>query len=193
MMRILIAGLLGAIAMFVWTSVAHMATPLATMGIGKMSHEAVVLNAMQEGVGGRSGLYFFPWVDPKDPKMMEKEAALTKVNPTGILVYHPPGRSTDMTKPLVHEFVKELAQSLIAAFLLSLAPLLGYFARTGFVALIGVFAALGADASYLIWYGFPLDYTLANAAIGIVGAAVAGLVIAAIVKPKLELRIPLGG
>lgn len=192
-MRVLIAGILGGIAMFVWTGLAHMATPLATIGISQMSHEDVVLNAMAEGVGSQSGLYFFPWVDPSDPRMMEKEAALTKVKPTGILIYHPPGRSTDMTRPLIHEFIKELAQSLIAAFLLSLTFMAGYFARAGFVTLIGVFAALGTDVSYLIWYGFPLNYTLANIAIGLVGAVVAGLVIAAIVKPRMERRIPLGG
>ena len=70
-MRILIAGLLGAIAMFVWTSFAHMATPLDSAGFSQMKNESVVLSAMKSGVGEKRGLYFFPWVDPKDPKMME--------------------------------------------------------------------------------------------------------------------------
>ena len=67
-MRILIAGLLGAIAMFVRTSFAHMATPLDSAGISQMANEPAVLSAMQKGVGGKAGFYFFPWVSPADPK-----------------------------------------------------------------------------------------------------------------------------
>ena len=63
-MRISLAGLLGAIAMFVWTSIAHIATPLATIGISRMSHEAPVLAAMQDGVGAKPGLYVFPGLIP---------------------------------------------------------------------------------------------------------------------------------
>jgi len=69
---------------------------------------------------------------------------------------------------LVKEFAKELAQSLLAAFLLSLTLLTGYFARAGFVFLIGAVAVLGTDASYWIWYGFPTDYTLAVVTIELV-------------------------
>ncbi|MDE2265181.1 MAG: hypothetical protein KGL29_04725 [Alphaproteobacteria bacterium] len=177
-MRILIAGALGALAMFLWTSIAHVATPLATAGFSKMQNEAVVLNAMKQGVGAAQGLYFFPWVDPDDPKMMEKSAALMKTNPAGLLIYTPPGTRVSMTPMLIEEFVKELAQSLIAAFLLSMVAIAGYFRRVLFVTLIGAFAVLGTDVSYWIWYGFPLSYTLAAMTIELVGAFAAGLVIA---------------
>jgi len=176
--RIFVAGLFGAIAMFVWTSFAHVATPPASAGISKMADEPAVLNAMHEGVGAKSGLYFFPWVEPSDPKMMEKETALMKTNPSGFLLYHPPGASTDMTPLLAEEFAKELAQSLIAAFLLSMTMFAGFFKRVGFVTAVGGFAILGTDLSYLIWYQYPLSYTLAAMTIELVGAFVAGLAIA---------------
>jgi len=183
-MRILLAGLLGGIAMFVWTSIAHMATPLAAIGFSQMRHEQVVLGAMKQGVGEKPGLYFFPWVDPNDPKMEEKSAALMKTNPSGMMIYQPAGASFGMGPLLIKEFAKELAQSLLAAFLLSLTLLTGYVARVGFVAAVGVFAALSTDVSYWIWYGFPTDYTLAVITIELVGAVAAGLAIAAILKPK---------
>lgn len=191
-MRILIAGVLGGIAMYVWTSIAHVATPLATIGFSKLGNESAVLSALNDGGCPKTGLYFFPWVAPNDPKMMEKSAALREKNASGLMICRPPGAS-DMAPMLIKEFVKELAQALLAAFLLSLAPLLAYAARAGFVALVGMFAGLGTDTSYWIWYGFPADYTLANITIGVMGAVVAGLVIAAIVKPAREPRVPLGG
>jgi hypothetical protein len=161
-----------------------MATPLATIGISKMTDERVVLDGFKHGVGPRSGLYFFPWVDPADPKMMEKHTALVQREPSGILVYHPAGANPDMTPMLIKEFVKQFAQALIAALLLSLTSLGGYWARAGFVTALGIFAGLGSDTSYWIWYGFPLDYTLAQIAILIGEALAAGLVIAAMVKPR---------
>jgi hypothetical protein len=183
-MRILIAGFLGAIAMFVWTSIAHMATPLANTGFSHVSDEAPLLAQMQKSIGTKGGLYFFPWIDPKDPKMMEKYAAKMPTTPSGLLLYHPPGASTDMTKPLILEFVKELAESLIAAFLLGWAAIAGFGARTGFVVLIGVAASISTNASYWIWYGFPCSYTLANIAITLIGYLAAGLAIAAVLPKK---------
>jgi hypothetical protein len=187
-MRFIVAGTVGAIALFVWTSIAHMATPLAEAGIAKIENEKPVLDAMKQGVGPKAGMYFFPWVDPKDPKMMEKTAVLMKTKPSGILIYAPPGVSADITPMLIGEFVKELVQALVAAFLLSLTALTGYFARAGFVAALGVFAALGQDVSYYIWYGFPLSYTLGQIAIGVIGAAVMGLAIAALLKPNRKSK-----
>lgn len=183
-MRILLAGLLGAIAMFVWSAVAHMATPLATIGISKMRNEQPVLDALRHNVGDSAGLYFYPWVDPKDPNMMQKEAERISHEPNGLLLYKPPRTDTGMGPMLIGEFAKQLAQALIAAFLLSLTALAAYGARVGFVVGLGVFASLGTDTSYWIWYGFPLDYTLAQIAIVLGEVLVAGLMIAAVLKPK---------
>src|SRR5215469_17816680 len=59
-MRILLAGVLGGIAMFVWTSIAHMALPLGEAGIAEIPNEPTVLTAMQGSMGEKAGLYIFP-------------------------------------------------------------------------------------------------------------------------------------
>ncbi len=59
-MRIILAGVLGGIAMFVWTSIAHMALPLGEAGITEIPNEQVVLTAMQTNIGEKPGLYIFP-------------------------------------------------------------------------------------------------------------------------------------
>ena len=57
-MRILLAGMLGGIAMFVWTSIAHVALPLREAGINEIPNESVVLSAMQSSIGEKTGHMF---------------------------------------------------------------------------------------------------------------------------------------
>jgi hypothetical protein len=59
-MKILLAGVLGGIAMFIWTSIAHMALPLGEAGISEIPSESTVLSAMQSNIGDKTGLYIFP-------------------------------------------------------------------------------------------------------------------------------------
>jgi hypothetical protein len=185
MLRVLIAGVLGGIAMFVWTSIAHVATPLGRIGFSQITNEAPVLAAMQSAMADKPGLYFFPWVDPADPNMEKNYQEKMRANPSGLILYRPPSANEGMTPvQLAEEFSKELVQTLIAAFLLSLTTLGAYIARVGFVALIGVSAGIATNVSYFIWFGFPWDYTAAYASIEIIGGLVAGLVIAAIVRGR---------
>jgi hypothetical protein len=178
-MRVVIAGILGGIAMFIWSTIAHVALPLGQVGLSQMPDEAAVLAAAHASNGDKDGLYFFPWVDPKDPQMMQKEAAAIKANPSGLLLYHAPGHGlVSMAGPLIGEFLKEVLEALIAAFLLSLAVVGTYFGRAGFVTLIGVAATVTTTVSYWIWYGFPTDFTLAAMVIEIGDYLAAGLAIA---------------
>ena len=85
---------------------------------------------------------------------------------------------------MIEEFVKEAALSLIAAFLLMQSILASYVARVGFVSLVGLAGALTTNPSYMIWYGFPANYTLGYGFIDFIGFVVAGLAIAAIVRPR---------
>ena len=43
-MKILLAGILGAIAMFIWTAIAHMALPLGEAGVTEIPNESAVLS-----------------------------------------------------------------------------------------------------------------------------------------------------
>lgn len=177
--RIFIAGLLGAIAMFVWSSIAHVATPLGQAGISQIPNEAPVIAAMHTAMGEKSGLYFFPWVDMNAPDAMAKSAAAIAAHASGLVIYHPPGKGvSDMVLPMVVEFLKTLAITLIAAWLVSLTTITGFLCRTLFVTAIGVTMALSTNVSYWAWYGFPLSYTLAYIVIEVGEMLFAGLAIA---------------
>jgi hypothetical protein len=185
-MRILLAALAGAVAMFVWTAIAHMATPLATTGFGKMTNEPAALSSLSaENVGTKPGLYIFPWTDPKDPKMMDKYEELAKTRPTGMLLYRPIGQQMGgiSIAMLTKEFLKQLVQTLIAAWIVSMIAA-GFTTRVGIVTAIGFSAGIATNISQWNWYGFPTDYTLAQITIEVISGLVAGLAIASVLPRK---------
>src|SRR5580704_4414362 len=58
--RIVLAGLLGGIAMFMWMSLAHVVLPLGEIGVQEIQNEPPVLSAMHASLGEKSGLFVFP-------------------------------------------------------------------------------------------------------------------------------------
>ena len=64
-MRVLVAGLIGGILMFLWGVVAHMALGLGNVGIHQPADESAVLSTLHEGLGEQAGVYMLPSFDPK--------------------------------------------------------------------------------------------------------------------------------
>jgi len=187
--RILLAGVLGAIAMFLWSSLAHVVLPLARTGIREIPNEQPVLSAMETSIGGTGGLYLFPGTGVKpDASRQEQNAAMQQYdqklasNPSGILIYHPPGMKALTPGQLVTEFLTELAEALLVVFLLAQTGLASFASRVGFVTLAGIMAAITTNLPYWNWYGFPANYTAAYMTIEVVGYLVVGIVAAAVMK-----------
>src|SRR5436190_22537320 len=98
--RILLAAVLGGIALFIWGSVSHLGLGLGEIGIKELPNEPAVLAALKTGISD-PGFYFFPGMGvPAGASAEQKNAAAKKfeekymAGPTGILIYHPNG-----TKP----------------------------------------------------------------------------------------------
>ncbi|HUK87209.1 MAG TPA: hypothetical protein VLT85_06055, partial [Terriglobales bacterium] len=186
MKRIFLAGLLGGIAMFAWTSLAHLVLPLGKTGVQEIPNEAPVLAAMQASLGQNSGLYFFPGLGLGPNATPEQDRAAMKdyqkkldANPSGILIYRPAASVKALDpRQLGIEFLTEFLEALLAAFLLAQTRL-GYLGRVGFVLVAGILAAMTTNVPYWNWFGFPTNYTEAYMTIEIVGYLCAGLVAAA--------------
>ncbi len=94
--RVVVAGLAGGVAMFLWSSLAHMALPLGGAGITEItSNETALLDSMHQSLGNASGLYMFPSLGfasgaSRSDAMKNYDAKLV-TNPSGLLIYHPPG------------------------------------------------------------------------------------------------------
>lgn len=186
--RIVLAAVLGGLAMFLWSSIAHMALGLGSLGVQDIPNEQAMLGVMKSNLP-QSGFYFFPGLGlAAGASRAERNAAMNvyqqKVanGPSGILIYHPGGQKAISAGQLLTELGTNVVQALLAATLLAFAGLRSYGARVGFVALAGVMAGITTNISYWTWYGFPGSYTAGYAFTEIMGYVCIGLVAAAIVK-----------
>lgn len=187
MNRILIAAVAGAVVYYVWGMMAWMALPIHTPTILQIPQEAGVTAALKDR-NLATGVYVAPFMDPATA--MNEGSEFMKNHESGpiyTLLYHKEGLPVMGPKVLLFGFVIDLLAAGIAACMLhgSLGGCCSdnYLARVGFVAGFGFFVALVGHLSYFNWMNFPLGYTLAFCVDVIVGWTLAGLVIAAIVKP----------
>ena len=184
--RIFLAALLGAIAMFAWTAIAHMALPLGEAGVQNTRDDEALLAAMKTNVKDKDGLYTYPSMGlgpdathAQQSAAMEKFAAKLETNPSGFFLYHPAGsRPMAMGKFLTIEFITELIEAFIAVWLLAQTRIVTFGGRIGFVVAIGILAAISTNVSYWNWWGFPTVYTASYMFIQFVGFFLVGLVAA---------------
>ena len=192
-LRIPLAGLLATVAMYVWMSIAQM-SPLGMVGFSKLPDAASLTAAQQAAMGDRDGLFIFPPYDPAAPDAMTTHAQTEKTPASGLMIYHPAGKGPSMSPmSLLLEFLKELVCCMAAAFLLAeAADSLGrYVVRVAFVGVVGVVAALTTNVSNAIWYGYPGSYVATQLAMTWIGYIVAGLVLAAMIKPSTNPKPPI--
>ena len=190
MKRILLGGLLGGIAMFLWEGLAHEVLPLGMAGIKGLSIDAPVSAAIKQSLQD-PGFYIFPWVDhtPAMSSAQKKEAVQktmdqAKIGPAGLMVVHPEGRDYSFGKLLGTQAVFDILTMLLAAFLVAwCAALKGYGARVLFVAVLSLLPALTVHLPQWNWYEFPAAYTMAQILVNVVGFLLGALIVAAMVKP----------
>jgi hypothetical protein len=184
--RILLAGLLGAVAMFAWTAIAHMALPLGEAGVENTTNDESLLSELKSTVKNKDGLYIYPTMGlPPDATHAQQSAAMEKYpeklekNPSGFFIFHPAGsRPMNMGKFLTIEFVTELCEALIVVWLLAQTRLVSFGGRLAFVTVAGIMAAIATNISYWNWWGFPTVYTASYIFIQVVGYFLVGIVAA---------------
>lgn len=185
--KIVLAGILGGIVMFLWGGLWHDQLPFGVVGLRSLPSEAAMLSTMKANIPDQ-GMYIFPGFGvPDDATFAEKKAGMRKLEqnppagPQGFLIYRP--TSTGLSgKMLITEALTNILQALLVAFLLAQAGLRRFSSRLGFVFVLGLFASIASNISYWNWYGFPGTFILAYIVSLLVGYFLVGLVVAAIVK-----------
>ena len=188
--RAFLAAILGGIAMFIWSFIAHDLLPLGEMGMREFKDEAAVLDALKTNLGDARGLYHFPGhrAGPNATRQEKSDAmkrAMEKAasGPSGLLIYHP-SREFTFGKLLGIEFATELLEAILVVFLLTQTRIESFVGRVGFVFLAGILAAITTNVPYWNWYGFPSRYTAAYMSIEIIGFLCVGLIAALVLRNR---------
>ncbi len=197
MTRILLAGLLGAIVTTAWGAIAWTVLHLHDRSIHDLPDEAVVVQALQSTVT-EPGAYWFPAMPSheaaenltENDREAEEQAWLKahRQGPIGMLFYRPGGVEPMQPITFIRGFVLDFAAATLAAVLLSLAAqsIGSYMKRVAFVMALGIFTALVSDIAMWNWMYFPGDYTIAMGGEQVFTWFLAGLAIAAVVRPRAE-------
>lgn len=180
-MRVLVAGLIGGILMFVWGVAAHMALGLGEVGIKLPTNENIALSGLQQGLGEQAGVYMLPSLDPKkmgDVAEVRTYSIKAVRSPYAFVVYQPQG--TDMMRmgpQIGRQWASDTLSALALAFVMGLA-VVGFRRRLAIAAAAAIFAWLSTLLPYWNWYRFPLDFTLAALVEQLVGWLIAGAAMA---------------
>src|SRR5712664_3353336 len=92
--RILLAGIVGGAAMFIWGAFDHKVLPTGEMGIQDLPAETTLVPQLKEKIPVR-GAYRIPGMKPKDTSEGSQKAIEEKYKsgPIGMLIYDPAGGS----------------------------------------------------------------------------------------------------
>ena len=185
--RVLLAGIVGGIILFLWGGLWHDQLPTAFLGLRSLPNEAAVVSALKANIQ-QQGMYLIPGFGlPDDAPFAQKKAAMQKLvqnlpaGPEGVLIYSPVG-SALTAKMLVTEATTNIIQALLVAFLLAQTGLRRFASRLGFAFVLGLLAAITTNISLWNFYRFPTSWIVGQISYLVLGYFLLGIVVAAIVK-----------
>ena len=185
--RILAGAIVGALLLFVWQYVSHMVLALTDQHLKMVPNEAAVAAAVKDNIR-EGGLYKVPWMDPADSKDQAKQDEMFKryeAGPSFMIVRTPDGTKADFPKRLGLEYaVTRIATFIAALVVAAIGPRLNVLGKVVLVGLLGVLAWASQDASMWIWHDYPQEFTVAALMDAAAGWTLAGIGIAAIVRPR---------
>lgn len=187
--KIILGGLVGAVVVFIVSSLWHTVLGLGEVGIRTLPNEDAVMAAMRASIT-QPGFYIFPAPNMTPGRSKEQQSADNaayaskfRQGPNGILIYSPGGEDFNFGKALLNQFLFNLVAALILAWILAMGAAGSSFgARALIVLLASIFAGVVYILPYWNWYGFPIAYIFGDMAGWVVSWGIGGLAMAKIVK-----------
>jgi hypothetical protein len=188
MVRLLVAVVLAAVVHFAWGFAFWAKSPLSKEMVQKLPKGDRVAGVLEESIP-ETGVYFYPAGDcpmtSDDQAAIDKFMAAHRRGPLVQVIYHKEGVEPMSVAGMGLGFVHLAAGSLLAGLLLLLAlPALDtYLRRVLFVFGLGVFAVVALHFANPVWFHHPWKFTLLQSFFDVVGWLLAGIVLAAIIRP----------
>lgn len=181
-MNTLIKGaLIGGVVAFLWTNISWMILPWHGMTISTLPNEESIAGLMKVNIA-ESGLYILPWPSEHTEEEMVKVNKRMEEGPYAYMVVRPNGVKKSMPKMMVLGLLSNILIAFMLTFLLMKTKGLGYIEKVGFIKIAAIAGALVIVVPNLIWWQFPMGYTLVTIVDTALTWGFSGLAIAKIVK-----------
>jgi hypothetical protein len=193
-LRILLAGIVGGILIFIMGATNHMAFHLLDRTFKNLP-EPDTFSEQLKTRDLNHGFFLFPGMptaeEQKDEATMAAWNDRYAAGPSGMLLIVHRGPLL-MGELMGKELASNFIAALLAAWIISLAGSdVGFFRRWLAAVVIGLIGWFSFIASYGIWYRFPHDFVHDEALCALLEWSVAGIAIAAIVhRPPLTATQP---
>jgi hypothetical protein len=188
--KVFAGAVVAGIVVFFWGAISHMALPLGTMGVKSLPNDDAVMAPLRQSVN-EPGFYFFPGHDMSRTLTESEQKAYAeklRLGPSGVIILQPSGAEAMSPRQLLTELATNIVAALLAAILLTQVHS-GFVGRVTFVTLLGLFGFVSISVPYWNWYAFPTNFTVAEGIDQVVGWFLAGLVLAAIVRPRKSVVV----
>lgn len=188
-MRVIAAGLLGGVIMFVWSFISHAILPFHGEALNTLPGEQMALDAQFAAL--QAGIYHYPGL-PEDGSWEQALERMRAGPAITFMVVHPSGREPFPMRNFVIGFASQCVAAFVAALLLACAVdrLRGYRQRVLFVVGVGVFAIFGHYIQAATWWGYTTEFFVLDVIDMIVAPLLSGLAIAALVTPRRAADAP---
>jgi hypothetical protein len=183
--RMFTGALVGALILFFSGFFWFGLSPIGDAPFAKLPNEQAVVQTIVDSKL-ESGTYIYPKMDRNGGATSFAEwSALHEKGPLFEVRYHADGAAVGGAGMMIYGFLHFLLAALVAAGLMRMAlPMLGtYGRRVMFVAGLGLFAGVFIQMSGPIWFYYPWDRALSDLGYDILSWLLAGLGMAAIIKP----------
>jgi hypothetical protein len=192
--RLLLAGLAGGAVLFVWDAVSRTVLPWPDRGLKQFSHEWVVADAVTRFARG-PGMYALPHPTYEDPVLSDTmNRALAersrRLYRTGPVVFASARFACGPPPPAqwAKSFLIQVLAALPVAWLLGRLAPAGFGARWSAVLVFALAACAAVHLPYWNWWNFSTRHTAVTVADALIGWGLAGLPLAAIVRPRTSVE-----
>jgi hypothetical protein len=185
--RMLMAGVLGGVILFLWGFLAWVVLPVHKPTMHEIPGQDSLIAALHSALP-QKGVYPFPSMSMKSPSPEETKQweERYRKGPIGMIVYDPAGSEPMMPKQMAIGFIINIISAFFVAWFLarSTAMQASYLKRVAYCGMYGIFIVAASTLVMWNWFGEPGDWVTGLIIDNIVGWALAGFGIAALMKPS---------
>lgn len=179
MTKLIVAGILGGIILFIWGTISWMVLPWHKKTMHEFTDQTAVSQVIQANAP-TSGIYFSPSM-----KQKQQVATTQQIKPPMIFAaINLKGMPATLWPCMIAALITQVIAAFLVAWLLMGTAMTHYICRVGFVVVFALAAGIVTHIPNWIWFRFSTDYTVVAIADLLIGWFLAGLVIAMIVPSR---------